>query len=288
MQQTLKNSVKISGIGLHTGGKASLALRPAEAGSGIKFISGGGVIIPALWNHVVDTRMCTVIGNESGARVATIEHLMAALRGCGIDNALIEIDGPEVPAMDGSAMPFVEMIEDAGISPQCATRRAIRVLKEVSVEDGDKRVALSPSDAPVFSGEIEFSHAKIGAQKFETRLLNGDFRHDIADARTFGFLSEVEWMRKNGLGLGGSLENAIILDQSGVMNPGGLRHEDEFIRHKILDAIGDLYLAGGRIIGAYHGVRAGHALNNAVLRKLFSSPGAWEMVEERAEEAVYA
>ena len=283
MQHTLKKSVHIAGIGLHSGKTVNIALRPARANHGIVFVrtdvKDKNNIIPALWNYVVDTQLCTVIGNTDGVRVGTIEHLMSALRGCGIDNALVEIDAAEVPAMDGSAMPFVELIEDTGTAVQSEPRRAIRVLKEITVEHDGKRVTLSPSEECIFAGDIEFAHADIGAQRFETKLMNGNFRHDIADSRTFGFLHEVEWMRKNGLGLGGSLDNAIVLDQEGVMNPGGLRHADEFIRHKLLDAIGDLYLAGGRILGSYDGHRAGHALNNAVLRALFARPDAWEMVD---------
>ncbi len=283
MQHTLLTPTHISGIGLHSGETVRLALVPAPVGHGIVFvrtdITDKNNVIPALWNHVVDTQLCTVIGNSDGVRVGTIEHLMAALRGCGIDNVTVEIDGAEVPAMDGSAMPFVEMIEDAGIAAQDAPRRAIRVLKEINVEQDGKRVTLSPAEDYIFAGEIEFDHGTIGAQRFETKLVNGNFRHDIADARTFGFLHEVEWMRKNGLGLGGSLDNAIVLNNDGVMNPGGLRHSDEFIRHKLLDAIGDLYLAGGRILGAYDSRKAGHALNNAVLRALFARPDAWEMVD---------
>ena len=283
MQHTLKKSVHIAGIGLHSGKTVNIALRPARANHGIVFVrtdvKDKNNIIPALWNYVVDTQLCTVIGNTDGVRVGTIEHLMSALRGCGIDNVLVEIDAAEVPAMDGSAMPFVELIEDTGTAVQSEPRRAIRVLKETTVEHDGKRVTLSPSEECIFAGDIEFAHADIGAQRFETKLMNGNFRHDIADSRTFGFLHEVEWMRKNGLGLGGSLDNAIVLDQEGVMNPGGLRHADEFIRHKLLDAIGDLYLAGGRILGSYDGHRAGHALNNAVLRALFARPDAWEMVD---------
>ncbi len=283
MQHTLVTSTHITGIGLHSGETVKLTLRPAPAGHGIVFVrtdvTGKNNKIPALWNYVVDTKLCTVIGNTDGVRVGTIEHLMAALRGCCIDNVIVEIDGPEVPAMDGSAMPFVEMIEDIGIAPQDAPRRAIRVLREISVEQDGKRVTLSPSDECEFGGEIEFDHGTIGAQRFETKLVNGNFRHDIADARTFGFLHEVEWMQKNGLGLGGSLDNAIVLNKDGVMNPGGLRHADEFIRHKLLDAIGDLYLAGGRILGAYDSSRAGHALNNAILRALFARPDAYEIVD---------
>lgn len=292
MQKTLKKQIETKGIGLHSGRDITLVLRPAPAGSGIVFvrtdIKVGDNIIPALWNYVSDTRLCTVIANAAGASVATIEHLMAALCGCGIDNVRVELDGPEVPAMDGSAAPFVAMIDEAGIAVQDAPRRAIRVLKEITVRHEGKSVTLKPAEASIFGGEIEFDHPQIGRQSFETQLVNGNFRHDIADARTFGFLHEVEWMRSQGLAQGGSMDNAIVLDRDTVMNPGGLRSHDEFIRHKILDAIGDLYLAGGPILGAYDGSKAGHAMNNAVLRALFASEGAWEYVDLYGEAELLA
>lgn len=285
MQNTIQSEASISGVGLHSGKIVTLTVRPAAANSGIVFVrtdvEGKDNIIPALWNAVVDTQLCTMIGNADGVSVGTIEHLMSALRGMNIDNAVIELDGPEVPVMDGSAMPFVELIEAAGVARQSAPRRMIRILKPVIVEQEGKRAALRPSEGSIFGGEIEFSHPGIGRQSFETELLNGNFRHDIADSRTFGFLHEVEWMRSKGLARGGSLENAIVLDQAGVMNPEGLRHADEFIRHKLLDAIGDLYLAGAPIIGAYEGYKAGHAINNAVLHALFADEMAWEFVESR-------
>ncbi len=283
MQHTLKTTALMVGIGLHSGRDITMRLIPADENTGIVFVrtdlEEGKNVIPALWNKVVDTQLCTVIGNEHGATVGTIEHLMSALRGCNIDNLLIEIDGAEVPAMDGSAMPFVEVIEQTGTQAQNKPKRAIRVLKEVSVEYEGKRVTLQPDTASVFAGEIEFDHADIGYQRFETRLVNGNFKHDIAEARTFGFFHEAEWLRSQGLGLGGSLDNAIILNHEGVMNPKGLRFSNEFIRHKLLDAIGDLYLAGGQIIGLYDGVKAGHAINNDILHELFSSDENWEYVD---------
>ena len=281
MQQTLKAKIQVHGVGLHSGREIAMTLLPASADHGIVFVRTDlkqDNKIPALWGNVSDTRLCTVIANKSGASVGTIEHLMAALRGCGIDNAIIELNGPEVPVMDGSAMPFVELIEDVGAIAQSRPRRAIRVLKEVSVEENGKRVSLKPAQGSIFGGEIEFDHPDIGAQRFETKLLNGNFKHDLADSRTFGFLHEVEYMRSQGLALGGSLDNAIVLDKNTVMNPGGLRHENEFIRHKLLDAVGDLYLAGGPILGAYEGAKAGHAMNNALLHALFADDDAWEIV----------
>jgi UDP-3-O-[3-hydroxymyristoyl] N-acetylglucosamine deacetylase len=283
MQHTLQSKIQVTGVGLHSGQNVAMTLRPAEAGRGIVFLRSDifdrDNLIPALWDRVVDTQLCTVIGNEAGITVGTIEHLMAALRGCGVDNVIVDLDGPEVPVMDGSAMPFVEMIERAGIVAQSLPRRAIKVLKEVTIEENGKRVTLKPANVSVFSGEINFDHPEIGRQRFETKLLNGNFKHDIADCRTFGFLHEVEYMRKQGLALGGSLENAIVLDKAAVMNPEGLRREDEFIRHKLLDAIGDLYLAGGVILGAYDGEKPGHAMNNAILKALFADPQAFERVD---------
>ncbi|MDB5492590.1 MAG: lpxC [Micavibrio sp.] len=282
MQTTLLNTISCTGIGLHSGADVTLTLRPAPVDHGIVFVRmdlAGDNVIPALYDRVVDTRLCTVIGNDAGATVGTIEHLMSALRGCGIDNLIIELNGPEVPLMDGSAEPFVALIEKSGTREQPMPRRAIQVLKEIVVEENGKIARLSPSNGSIFGGEIEFAHPSIGRQKYETRLVNGNFRHDIASARTFGFAHEVEAMRKAGLARGGSLDNAIVLSETAVLNIEGLRFDDEFIRHKLLDAIGDLYLAGGPILGAYDGFKAGHAMNNAVLRKLFATPDAWVMVD---------
>lgn len=282
-QQTIENETLIQGIGLHSGRQITMTLYPAAQNHGIVFVRSdmeeGKNVIPARWDNVVDTQLCTVIGNEFGASVGTIEHVMSALRGCGVDNILIHIDGAEVPAMDGSAMPFLEAIEKTGLKSQSAPKRAIKVLKDVIVEDNGKRVTLKPDEACVFAGEIEFDHADIGYQRFETQLVNGNFKHDIAQARTFGFMKEAEWLRERGLGLGASLDNAIVLDDDGVMNEDGLRYTNEFIRHKLLDAIGDLYLAGGAILGLYDGVKAGHAINNAILHELFSSEDNWCYVD---------
>ena len=283
MQNTVQTRISLTGVGLHSGQDIRLSISPAEIGHGIVFVrtdvNGKDNIIPARWDNVVDTQLCTVIGNKDGVRVGTIEHLMSALRGLNIDNARIELDGEEVPVMDGSAMPFVKLIEEAGVRKQAAPRRMIRVLREVSVEKDGKRVTLSPADQSTFSGEIQFDHPEIGTQRFETQLLNGNFKHDIAEARTFGFLHEVEWMRSQGLARGGSMDNAIVLDKTEVMNPDGLRFNDEFIRHKLLDAIGDLYLAGAPIMGAYDGIKTGHAMNNAILHALFADKSAYEIVE---------
>lgn len=283
MQHTLKNKISIKGTGLHSGVSVKINLCPADPDHGIVFkridIEGKDNVIPAKWDNVVDTRLCTVIGNGDGVTVGTIEHLVAALRGCGVDNVLVEIDGPEVPIMDGSSVVFVEAIEEAGIQAQGQPRRAIRILKEVVYEEDDKKVILSPSDVPTFGGVIDYTNPVIGTQQYGIKLINGNFKHDLADCRTFCLYEDVEKMQANGLALGGSLDNAIVIDDSGVMNPEGLRCHDEFVRHKLLDAIGDMALAGGMILGAYESSKAGHALNNKALRALFADDSAWEMVD---------
>lgn len=281
-QNTIKVDVEMQGIGLHSGQMISMAIKFAPADHGIVFLRtdlpDGENVIPALWDKVSDTQLCTVISNEYGASVGTIEHLMSALRGLQIDNALIEIDGAEVPVMDGSAMPFIRAIGIDNIAALDAPRKVIKVLKTVEIQKDGKTVTLSPADTSIFGGAIEFDHPEIGRQHYSTQLLNGNFVHDIAEARTFGFLHEVEWMRSQGLARGGSLDNAIVLDPSKVMNEDGLRFDDEFIRHKLLDAIGDLYLAGYQIAGEYDGFKAGHALNNDILHALFADESNWALV----------
>ena len=286
MQHTLKKTVSIDGIGLHSGVSVHLNIHPATSDHGIIFkqtqqndIPEQKQLIPAKWDCVVDTRLCTVIGNEHGVTVGTVEHLMAALRGCGIDNALIEIDGPEVPILDGSSTVFVQAIEEACIQVQSQPRRAIRILKEVTYQEGDKTVKLSPSSTPVYSGQIDYDNPVIGSQRYTIKLVNGNFKHDLADCRTFCLLKDVEAMQANGLAKGGTLDNAIVVDDNGVMNEEGLRCHDEFIRHKLLDAIGDMALAGGLVLGSYDSERAGHDMNNKALRALFADPDAWEVVD---------
>ena len=283
MQHTLKSAVTFEGVGLHSGQNVTMTVHPALPDQGIVFVrtdvSDRDNVVPALWNSVVDTRLCTMIGNKDKVTVGTIEHLMAALRGCGIDNVRIELNGPEVPVMDGSSAPFVKSIDEVGTVAQAMPRRGIKVLREIILEENGKRVRLSPAQGSVFAGQIEFPNAVIGKQFFETKLVNGNFRHDLSEARTFGFLKDVEAMRAAGLARGGSLDNAIVLDEGRVMNKEGLRFHNEFIRHKLLDAVGDLFLAGGPIIGAYEGFRAGHDMNNKILHKLFSTEGAWMPVD---------
>ena len=256
-----------------------MTLKPASADHGILFrrtdVEGQNQDIPARWDLVTDTQLCSKISNSDGVSVGTVEHVMAALAGCGIDNVLIELDGPEVPVMDGSSAPFVEMIRQAGVVDQDSQRQVIRVLKSVSVETGQGRAELAP--APVFSVdcEIDFSSKAISRQQLRLGVVNGAFCKELADARTFGFLHEVEAMRQAGLARGGSLDNAVVIDGDRVINEDGLRHDDEFVRHKALDAVGDLYLAGRQIIGAYRAEKAGHAVNNALLKALFDDPEAW-------------
>lgn len=284
MQNTLKSQIECRGVGLHSGCVITMTLCPADVDAGIVFVRtdlpSGSNEIPVLFDRVVDTRLCTVIGNESGASVGTIEHVMSALRACNIDNVRIEINGGEAPIMDGSAMPFVEMIQSAGVVAQAAMRKSIKVLKDVRYEEGGKWVSLRPSDIAVFEGEIDFAQPVIGRQKFSVSLLNGNFVHDIASARTFGFQHEVEAMRAAGLARGGSLDNAIVLTDTSVLNKDGLRFSDEFIRHKLLDAIGDLYLAGAPIIGAYDSYKGGHYMNNMLLKTLFADQGNYEIVTQ--------
>ncbi len=279
LQRTLKNSIGCTGIGLHSGSDVNLMLRPAPSGTGIVFrrtdISGDAGDVLADVHNVVDAMLGTTIGNASGATVATIEHLMAALRGAGIDNLLIELDGPEIPIMDGSAAPFLFLIECTGTVAQNAPRRAIEVLKPVKVTDGNKSAEISPAPGFSLGFEIDFESATIGKQDMEIQLVNGNFKDILSRARTFGFTHEVEQLRALGLARGGSLDNAIVISSEGVLNEEGLRFNDEFVRHKILDSVGDLYLAGAPLIGHFHGVRSGHALNHMLLKKLLSDSSAW-------------
>ncbi len=227
---------------------------------------------------MTETRLCTVITNRHGVTVSTIEHLLSAFAALGLDNATIEINGPEVPIMDGSAIHFVEKLNVAGLSRQGAQRLALRIKKTVSYKEGDKETFLSPADGAFFGMEIDFDNPLIGRQKYTHALTESHYRSDIATARTFGFLPEIEQLKKLGFARGGSLDNAIVIDGDKILNPEGLRFRNEFVRHKILDAIGDLYLAGAHLIGHYHGVKAGHAMNNKLLRTLFLTPGACEFV----------
>lgn len=282
MQTTLRRPVGFVGTGLHSGRPARLTLRPAGPEHGIWFkrtdVTGRDPLIPALWDAVCDTTLNTCIGNADGVRVATIEHLMAALAGLGVTNALIEIDGPEVPIMDGSARRFAEGIARVGLRTLDAPLRALRILRPVEVTAGDARAALLPGDGLRIDFAIDFPDPAIGRQSRSFALRADSFRREIADSRTFCRAAEVAAMRARGLALGGTLDNAVVIDGDRVLNPGGLRHRDEFVRHKILDALGDLALAGAPLIGRYVGERAGHGLTNRLLRRLFVTEGAVEVV----------
>ncbi|MAL80500.1 MAG: UDP-3-O-[3-hydroxymyristoyl] N-acetylglucosamine deacetylase [Sneathiella sp.] len=278
-QKTLRNSISCTGVGLHGGELINMKLVPAPANSGIIFrrtdVDAAIADIPARYDSASDLVMCTTVRNDAGVKVATVEHLMAALSGSGIDNLVIELDGPEVPVMDGSAAPFIFLIECADIQEQDAPRRYIKVLKEIEVADGAARAILSPADNISVAFDIDFDNPRIGKQNCSYNLRNGIFKKEISRARTFGFLSDFEQLKKLGLAKGGSLENAIVLSGSDILNEEGLRYDDEFVRHKALDAIGDLYLAGAPIIGEFYGFRSGHALNNKLLHAFLSDRDAW-------------
>ncbi|MDQ2095453.1 UDP-3-O-acyl-N-acetylglucosamine deacetylase [Rhodalgimonas zhirmunskyi] len=282
MQTTIKSAVRFTGVGLHSGAPAKMVVYPASAEHGIWFkrtdIRVGDALIPARWDAVNQTPLCTRIENARGASVSTIEHIMAALVGCGLHNALIEIDGPEVPIMDGSAAEFVRAILARGIVQLDAPVRAIEVLMPIEVRRGDAVARLEPGEGLSISFGIDFEDAAIGHQEKTLNMANGAFVRELCDSRTFCRQADVDAMRAQGLALGGTMENAVVVDGDTVLSPGGLRHEDEAVRHKMLDALGDLALAGAPIIGAYHGERAGHALTNDLLHALFNTPGAFRMV----------
>jgi UDP-3-O-[3-hydroxymyristoyl] N-acetylglucosamine deacetylase len=298
MQRTLRGQAECSGIGVHSGEEVTLRLLPAAENTGIVFIrtdlKNGARTIPALWDHVVETQLCTVIGNDHGSKIATIEHLMAALHAYGIDNVQVEINGAEVPVMDGSSDPFVFLIEVAGIVEQSAPRCEIEILKAVEVNHNGKVAQLKPSSESIFSCEIEFNQAPINRQRYDFLLSADGFKSEISRARTFGFFEEVDQLRKAGFARGGSLDNAIVIKDDQVLNEDGLRYANEFVRHKLLDAVGDLALAGAPIRGHFFGHCSGHAMNNQLLRTVFADASAWRMVEameavmpaEAAEEAV--
>ena len=279
MQNTLATSATFRGLGLHSGAPVTMTVHPAEAGHGIWFrrtdIASGDTRVAARWDTVVPSKLCTLIANAAGASVSTIEHVMAALAGSAIHNALIDIDGPEVPILDGSAAPFVAGFLQAGIVAQDAPVRALRILKPVEVREGEAVARLEPAEMLEIDFEIDFTDAAIGRQEKHLSLANGAFVRELSDSRTFCRNAEVVAMRARGLALGGTLENAVVFEGDRVLSPGGLRHADEPVRHKMLDAVGDLALAGGPILGRYTGVRAGHAMTNRLLRALFATPGAW-------------
>ncbi len=278
-QKTLRNSISCTGVGLHGGYSINMKLNPAPVNTGIMFVrkdvDEDVSEIPARFDSVSDLIMCTTIENDAGVKVATVEHLMAALSGCGVDNVIVELDGPEVPVMDGSSAPFVFLIECADVVDQEEPRRYIKILKEIEVTEGNAKAVLAPSDNISVSFEIDFDNPRIGKQNCSFSLRNGTFKNELCRARTFGFLSEFEKLKEMGLAKGGSLDNAIVLSGPDILNEEGLRYDDEFVRHKALDAVGDLYLAGAPIIGQFYGFRSGHALNNKLLHTLLADKDAW-------------
>lgn len=278
-QRTLKKSISCVGVGIHSGKKASITIKEAPENTGIQFLRKdaplGRGLIPAMWYSVAETRLSTILGNKFGTTVGTVEHLLAALRASGIDNALIEIDGPEVPAMDGSAGPFMDLIEQAGVINQDALRWAIWIQEPVEVRRDDSFAVLMPYDRTRITIEIDFTELGLGIQKRSMELKEDVFRRDIAPARTFGFKSQIEALRRKGLARGGSLKNAVLVDNGKIVNEEGLRYEDEFVRHKILDCLGDLALIGLPVFGHFYAYRPGHALNIDLIQKLFSQRGAW-------------
>jgi UDP-3-O-[3-hydroxymyristoyl] N-acetylglucosamine deacetylase len=286
-QKTIKSVIRCRGTALHGGGHVTMAFHPAEPGTGILFRRGdrGGAMLRAHWRSVRESVLCTTIDDGDGLTVATVEHVMAALSGLEIDNVVIELDGPEVPAMDGSAAPFVFLLECAGMVEQDAPRRAIEILKPVRVGDGRRSAALLPGDGFSVSFAIDFAANAIRRQSIRLALDPDTFKREVAPARTFGFLEDVNALRAAGLARGGSMANAIVIGDGQVLNSEGLRFTNEFVRHKALDAIGDLYLAGAPIIGEFSGVRSGHALNRQLLEALFADRNAWTMTDLGSDDA---
>jgi len=287
-QATLRSAVTFTGVGLHTGRLVRMVVHPQAANMGIWFRRSdlaGSAMIPARYDLVPDSRLCTRLVGDDGAEISTIEHVMAALAGCGIHNALVEVDGPEVPILDGSAAPFVRAFVAAGTQQQTAPIHAVEILRDVRVTEGDASAMLSPADGLHMDYTIEFADAAIGRQRRLANLANGCFVRDLCNSRTFCRLADVEAMQKAGLALGGTYDNAVVVDGDTVLSPGGLRHSDEAVRHKMLDALGDLALAGAPILGRYTGRRAGHMLTNKLLRALFAQPSNYRFVECDAAQA---
>lgn len=283
MQTTVKSPISFAGCGLHSGKPARVTIRPAMAEHGIWFlrtdIDVGDTLVPARWDVVRPSRLCTTLSNDAGVSVSTVEHLMAALVGCGVHNALIEIDGPEVPILDGSAVAFVRGLMQCGLRTLPAPVRAYEVLRRVSVEKGCASATILPSETLRIDFQIDFEDAAIGHQHKSLSMHNGSFARELCDSRTFCRKGDIESMQANGQALGGHPgRNAVVFDGDRVSSPGGLRHADEPVRHKMLDALGDVALAGAPLMGHYVGVRAGHALTNQLLCKLFATPGAVRMV----------
>ena len=289
-QSTIKQAVSCTGVGLHSGVAATLTLKPAQAGHGVVFhridVDGPGKVVPARFDLVASAFYGSTLKNQAGVEVRTVEHLMAALSASGVDNVLVEIDGVEVPIMDGSSAPFMTLIETAGIQAQAATRKYMRILRPVEVRDGDKVARLVPYEGFQIDCDIVFEAAAIARQRFVFDLRGDVFKTDVARARTFTQAKDIEALRAHGLALGGSLDNAVVVDGGEILNPDGLRFADECVRHKALDVLGDLALAGMPIIGRFEGVKMGHAMNNKVLRALFADPSAYDVVPAGAGRGV--
>lgn len=291
MRKTLKNAISCTGIGLHSGHKILMTLNPAPAGTGVVFrrtdIEGKGAVIPALWTHSQVSMLCTtLLDQETGATIGTVEHLMAALMAMGIDDVLVDLNGPEIPAMDGSSAPFVFLIECAGTAVSEMPRQAWKVLKTVTVEKNGTRASLTPGKGLVINFEIDFPVEAIGRQACTIAVSPAAFKDSVMRARTFGLVDDLPKMRALGLGLGGSLDNAVVVNGAEILNEGGLRYPDEFVRHKALDAIGDLSLAGLPIIGHYYGHKSSHALNGALVQALLSDPTAVMKVDMTEADAI--
>ncbi len=288
MQYTLAAPLTLTGIGLHSGAAVTLTLHPAPADHGLVFVrtdlAGPDTVIPVRPDHWVEASLCTVLANRAGVKVSTIEHLLAALHGCGVHNLRITLDGPEVPILDGSAAPFVAGILAKGLAPCFAPLTVLRVLREVTVEAGSARASLFPATALEVAFRIDFDDRAIGTQVRDLRMSNGTFLRELSDCRTFCLRADVDAMQARGLALGGSLDNAVVFDQGQVLSPGGLRRADEPVRHKMLDAMGDLYVAGRPIIGRYEGVRAGHALTGRLVQALFADPANYALSACTAQE----
>ena len=291
-QVTLAKTARVEGVGVHSGAPVAVTLQPAPAGSGYVFVrtdlESGDRRVEARADTVANTMLATVIGNAAGVTVSTVEHLLAAFAGLGVDNALVEIDGPEMPILDGSAAGYVAAIDEAGLSTQRSARRYLKILEPVEVGGPGKRAILAPADDFQVSVEIIFDAPAIGTQRLDLTLDAETFRTQIADARTFGFIKEVEQLRAAGFGRGASLDNTIVVDGDRLLNPEGLRRPDEFVRHKMLDALGDLALLGAPVIGRYEASCGGHALNNALVRAVLDRRDAWRFVTSAASSATPA
>lgn len=288
-QRTLKNRINCTGIGLHSNASVSMTLCPAPSDSGVLFrrtdLDRTTANVAARVENVVDCRFSTTIGQDEDVCIGTIEHLMAALAGSLVDNVLVEIDGPEVPIMDGSAAPFIFLIECAGTVAQDAQRQAIRILKDVRVDDGERSASLCPATEFSASFELDYDNPVIARQEYFFQFGSESFKSELARARTFCLEQEIDYLRSLGLAQGGSLDNAIVVGEQDILNEGGLRHDDEFVRHKILDAVGDLYLAGAPIQGHFHGVCSGHEMNHRLLNALFEDPSAWRLAPAPDDQA---